>query len=118
MRISDWSSDVCSSDLYVQMARFWLQLQQHPGMGARALAFKILTATRTGEVLGARWAEIDMPAQLWTIPAHRMKAGEELRVPLSDAAVSLLRVASLSRQSDLVFPGQSGATPLDRKSVG
>jgi len=59
-------------------------------MGARALEFAILTAGRSGEVLGARWAEIDMAASVWTVPADRMKAGKEHRVPLTGPALTLL----------------------------
>ena len=60
------------------------------GMAARALEFAILTAARTGEVLGARWGEIDLTAKVWTVPADRMKAGREHRVPLCDAALAVL----------------------------
>src|SRR5262245_20640231 len=80
-----------SSLLYVDMPAFWPKLQVQDGMGARALEFAILTAARTGEVLGARWAEIDLDARLWRVPAERMKAGKEHGVPLSDAAIALLR---------------------------
>jgi integrase len=80
-------------------------------MGALALRFAILTAARSGEVRGARWSEIDLEARTWTIPADRMKAGEEHRVPLSGAAVAILEmVRGLS--SDLVFPNRQGAKPL------
>lgn len=69
----------------------WKQLQAAPGLGARALQFAILTAARSGEVRGATWGEIDLAAKVWTVPAERMKAGREHRVPLSDAACELLR---------------------------
>jgi integrase len=76
-------------------------------MGARALEFVILTATRSGEVRGATWAEIDRAAKVWTVPAARMKAGKEHRVPLSDAALELLdKVAAMPRLAadpDYVF---------------
>jgi integrase len=81
-------------------------------MGARALELCVLTATRTGELLGARWPEIDMETRIWTIPAERMKAGAEHRVPLSDAAMELLRKLAAIRMGDLVFPGQSAGRPL------
>lgn len=93
---------------YSGMADFWTKLREQPGMGARALEFAVLTATRTGEVLGATWAEIDMTARLWTIPADRMKAGAEHRVPLSDPAIALLKVAAEARTGDLVFPAPRG----------
>jgi len=66
------------------------ELSQREGIAARAAEFAILTAARSGEVRGATWMEIDMDARVWTIPAERMKAGKEHRVPLSTAAVTLL----------------------------
>ena len=59
-------------------------------MAARALEFAIFTAARTAEVLGATWGEVDLDAKVWTVPAKRMKAGREHRVPLSGAALALL----------------------------
>jgi integrase len=75
------------------------------GIPARALEFAILTATRAGEVTGATWLEIDLEAQLWTIPAERMKMGREHRVPLSEAAVAILQ--ALPRKGLKVFLGCS-----------
>src|SRR5262249_29477845 len=69
---------------------------------ARALEFTILTAARTGEVLGATWDEFDLIAKTWTIPARRMKAKKEHRVPLSDRALAIL--ATLPRHDKRVFP--------------
>jgi hypothetical protein len=69
---------------------FMEALQGRPGMGARALAFAILTAARSGEVLGARWSEIDTQAALWAVPPTRMKAKREHRVPLTPAALAIL----------------------------
>ena len=60
------------------------------GLAARALEFLILTATRTGEVIGARWDEINLLEKVWTVPAARMKAGREHRVPLSERAVEIV----------------------------
>jgi integrase len=65
-------------------------LRARNGMAARALEFTISTAARTAEVLGARWGEIDLDDKIWTVPAERMKADREHRVPLSDAAISVL----------------------------
>ena len=74
-------------------------------MSARlAFKFLILTAGRSGEVRGARWAEIDLTTKTWTIPGDRMKTGKEHRVPLSDAAVDVLRQARTMHKGDLVFP--------------
>jgi integrase len=81
-------------------------------MGARALAFAILTACRSGEVRLAEWSEIDLVAGLWTVPAARMKAGRLHRVPLSEAACELLSGLQAIRQSALVFPGQDPRRPL------
>ena len=85
-------------------------LRQRDGVAARALEFAILTAARTGEVLGTRWSEIDLESRLWTVPAGRMKAGREHRVPLSDAALEIL--SRLDRTGDLAFPGQRRGRPL------
>jgi len=73
----------------------------------------ILTAARTGEVLDARWDEIDLEQAAWTIPAARMKAGREHRVPLTPRCVELLEQAKLlAAGSDFVFPGRSGKKPM------
>lgn len=78
-----------------------------------AFEFLILTAARTSEVLGAKWTEIDEAGALWVVPAARMKAGREHRVPLSSRAIELLhRAKLLSGDSELIFPGRSGTKPL------
>jgi integrase len=95
-------------------------LRGRQGMAARALEFAILTAARTGEVLGARWGEIDLDGKIWTVPAGRMKAGREHRVPLSEAALTVLgavRPLALMRDgapdpTAPVFPGPRRALPL------
>ena len=73
-----------------EISDFMSQLESRDGVAARALGFTILTAARSGETRGATWAEIDLEAKVWTIPAGRMKAGKEHRVPLSLAALALL----------------------------
>jgi integrase len=78
----------------------------------RCLAFLILTAVRSGEARGARWSEIDLQGGVWTIPGDRMKTGREHRVPLSDAALDLLRRLAVVRQGELVFPGRYAAGTL------
>jgi integrase len=75
---------------YAEMGEFVAALREQEGVGARALEFLILTATRTGEVIGATWAEIDLQSRLWVIPGSGMKSGREHRVPLSGAAVHVL----------------------------
>jgi integrase len=84
------------------------------GMGALALRFAILTAARSGEVRGATWAELDIDAKTWTIPADRMKAGRDHRVPLSDAAIEVLGTAKAmaDRPEGLAFPSRRAGRPL------
>lgn len=91
-----------------EVGAFLARLRQLDGMGARALEFAILTACRSGEVRGATWTEIDADAKTWTIPAERMKAGKEHRVPLSDAALALLKALPTMAGTDVVFPGTKG----------
>lgn len=103
---------------WADMPAFMSALAAIDGMGARALAFVILTAARTGEVRGARWSEIKMDAATWTVPPERMKARRVHRVPLSSAALDLLaklRPATAS-PSDLVFPGAGGG-PLSDMTI-
>ncbi|CDM23873.1 Integrase [Castellaniella defragrans 65Phen] len=85
------------------MPGFWRDLAGRDGMGARALQLVILTAARSGEVRGATWDEIDLDAKTWTIPASRMKAGAEHRVPLSDTAVALLKAVPRLEGCPYVF---------------
>jgi integrase len=70
----------------------------------------VLTAARTGEVLRAKWNEIDLKAKMWTVPGNRMKGGREHRVPLADAAVAVLQCMLKVRQNDYVFPSDRSAT--------
>ena len=90
------------------MPRFMSHLIEMDGNGARCLEFTILTATRSSEAKGAKWSEIDLEARLWTIPASRMKAGKEHRVPLSRSALSLLKALPKHEGSELVFPSAQG----------
>ena len=87
------------------------------GAAPRALEFAILTAARSGEVLGATWDEIDMTAKVWTVPAARMKAGKEHRVPLSVRAVAVLKELQQARISDFVFPGFKRGCPLSNMAM-
>src|ERR1700737_4589875 len=77
---------------YENVAAFIAKLREREATAALALEFCILTAARSGEVLGARWAEFDLDGKVWTIPAARMKAGREHRVPLSSRALAILDV--------------------------
>lgn len=90
---------------YDEMGGFMAELRKVEGMGARALEFAILTSTRSGEVRGAEWREIDLRKAVWVIPAERMKAGREHHVPLSPAAVELLNALPKMVDSPYVFPG-------------
>ena len=96
----------------------WPRLVAAKGMGALALRFAILTAARSGEVRGATWGEIDLDATIWTIPATRMKASREHRVPLSEPALLILRTLRpmAGKPDALIFPGQA-AKPLSDMSL-
>jgi integrase len=100
-----------------ELPGFWPRLQASDGMGARALEFAILTAGRSGEVRGATWAEIDMERALWTIPAERMKAGREHRVPLANEAIALLKKMRAISTGALVFEGARRGRPLSDMSL-
>lgn len=89
---------------YEDVGAFMSDLRQRSGIATRALEFTILTAARSGEVRGATWEEIDLGVGIWTIPAERMKAGREHRVPLSTAAVELLETLPRYEGVNLVFP--------------
>jgi integrase len=88
---------------YHSISAFMAELRTKEGVTARALEFAILTAARSGEILGAQLDEIDFDTKLWTIPAKRMKAGRDHRVPLSDRAIEILM--GLPRVDDRVFAG-------------
>lgn len=92
---------------------FWRDLRGREGSAARALEFVLLTAARSGEVRGATWSEIDMVKGVWTVPGERMKAGKEHRVPLSGAALELVRNLSRLEGNDLVFPAPRGGVLSD-----
>jgi len=97
-----------------RIAAFMAVLRAREGVSARAVEFCILTACRSGEVRGARWAEFDLAGKVWTIPAERMKARREHEVPLSDAALALLE--SMPRDGEIVFAGINGQ-PLSDMSL-
>ena len=102
---------------YADVPAFMEALRERDAMAALALEFCILTATRSGETLGARWSKIDMDAGVWTIPADRMKAGREHRVPLSKRALAVLVKAGEARDGDFVFPGQKRNSPLSAMAL-
>jgi integrase len=88
------------------------RLRQVEGVAARALEFTVLTAVRTGETVGATWAEIDFDERVWTIPASRMKASRSHRVPLSDRAVELLRLLPREPGNPFIFIGPKHGTAI------
>ena len=93
---------------YEALPAFMVELRQRDGVAARALEFLILTAARTAEVLGARWDEIDLDSGRWEIPAERMKGRKPHTVPLSPAAVDLLRALPTEKGNPFVFIGGAG----------
>jgi integrase len=97
---------------YEDVAGFMRDLRGSEAFGARAFEFSILCASRSGEVLGARWDEIDLDRGVWTIPAKRMKAGREHRVPLSGRALEIVRATHEARISEYVFPGLRANKPM------
>ena len=95
----------------------YARLCKADGMAALALRFVILTAGRAGEILGARWSEIDLQAAIWTVPGTRMKAGQVHRTPLSREALAVLKVATKYRVNDRVFPSSRRGQPISSSSL-
>jgi integrase len=102
---------------YTEVPAFMQELTVNGSISALALKFLILTATRTNEVLGARWSEIDLASATWTIPAERMKARREHRVPLSQAALEILNALPRIDGNPYVFPGSRQAKPLSNMAL-
>lgn len=97
---------------------FLKALRTREGSSARALEFLILTAGRSGEVRGATWEEIDLKDDVWTIPAARMKAGKDHRVPLAPRAVALIKALPRFADSALLFPAERGGMLSDMALTG
>jgi integrase len=95
---------------------FYADLRTRDAMAAQALKFTCLTGSRTGEVLGMKWAELDLDARLWTCPADRMKGGEVHRVPLTDEMLAIIEPLRAMR-SDFVFEGQKRHRPLSNMAM-
>lgn len=102
---------------FVETGAFMVELRRREGVAARALEFAILTASRSGEVRGATWSEIDLDARLWVLPKGRMKKARAHTVPLSDAAVELLKKLPRVEGCDLVFVGQSKGGGLSENAL-
>jgi len=99
---------------WAEIGAFMAELRGMPGIAARALELIILTATRTSEVLNAKWTEFDLDAASWTIPKERMKSFKEHRVPLSEPAIRILR--EQRTLNEFVFPGSKENLPLSNMS--
>ena len=101
-----------------EIPRFVRRLQGTSSVAARCMEFAILTASRSGEAIGARWDEIDDTTKIWTIPGYnpqtnrRMKAGRDHRVPLSRRALQILHEMELVKSGPFVFPGKKLNGPL------
>src|SRR5262249_21739936 len=102
---------------YDEVGDFVELLRGEDGITARALEFLILTAARTGEIIGAQWDEINLSEKLWVVPEARMKACRAHRVPLSSAALTIPRRMKESRESEFVFPGGKKGQPLSNMAM-
>lgn len=102
---------------WAEMPAFMKEIVKHDDLSYKAMQLTILTACRTNEILGATWAEFDLDKNVWKIPPHRMKAAKEHRVPLSDAALSLLNGLAKVRSDFYVFPGAREGKPLSNMSM-
>jgi integrase len=100
---------------YNAVPGFMGEVRARPGTAARALEFLVLCASRSGEVLGARWSEIDIDQKIWTIPAARMKADKDHTVPLATAALKIL--AGQSRNSEFVFAAPRSGRAMERHAL-
>src|SRR5271166_6289475 len=102
---------------YADLPAFIANLRARQATAALALEFCVLTAARSGEVLGARWKEIDLDSRLWTVPAERMKAAREHRIPLSNRAKSILGTLLEARTGEFVFSGRKTGKPLSSMAM-
>jgi integrase len=102
---------------YEDVAAFVAKLRKREATSALALELCILTAARSGEILGMRWPEIDFDKKIWTVPAARMKAGREHRAPLSPRALVILRQLEKLKTGNFVFPGQARNKPLSNMAM-
>ncbi len=104
---------------YAELPDFMRKLREEVGIGAQALEFTILTAARTGEIIGATRAEANVTDKLWTVPGVRMKAGKEHRVPLSARALAILKDVTAPENGDhaFIFPGGKHGRPLSNMAM-
>jgi integrase len=97
---------------YAKIPAFMDNLRARQATAAQALEFAVLTAARSGEVLGAQWNELDLDRATWTVPATRMKGGREHRVPLAPCVLKIAKAMHKARNGDFMFPGQRPGKPL------
>jgi integrase len=102
---------------YSEAPAFFAKLRQDSSVQARCLELLALTATRMAEATDATWDEIDFDNRIWTVPSARMKMGKEHRIPLSKAAIAVLKGMNEMRQSDYIFPGLRTGRPIGHNSV-
>ena len=102
---------------YAELPSFMAELRQQEGVAARALEFLTLTATRRAETLGARWDEIDFASATWIVPANRMKAKREHRVPLSPTVLDLLRALPREDGNPFLFIGASAGQAVGEQAL-
>lgn len=102
---------------FEHLPAFVLQLRERRATSARAMEYVILTASRTSEVIGALWSEIDLDKKEWAIPAERMKANKAHTVPLSNRALEILRAQKAEHNSQWVFPSSNPQKPLSNGAM-
>jgi integrase len=104
---------------YSKIGPFMTDLRLQIGVASRALEFVVLTACRVGEVINARWSEINVDARLWVIPAERMKTGQPHRVPLSEEALAIVEAMNATKRigDDYLFPGATAGRPISASAI-
>jgi integrase len=102
---------------FIEISAFMTELRMREGIAARALEFTVLCASRTGETIGAQWDEVDLKAKTWTVPANRIKGGREHRVPLSDAALKILKELPTEKNNPFVFIGPKAGGGLSNMGM-
>jgi integrase len=102
---------------YTELGDFMTKLREQEGTAARVLEFVILTAARTGEAIGAKKDEFDLPAKVWNVPASRMKMGRDHRVPLSPRVIKIVQRLSAVGDGRFVFPGGRAKRPLSNMAM-
>lgn len=102
---------------YREMHGLFLALRSNGSVSAIALEFLILAAARTGEVIGAQWNEIDLNQKIWIIPAERMKAKKEHRVPLTSRTLEILSIVKQLQETDYIFPGRTKSGGLSNAAM-